>query len=55
MDHDYCSSITVPIEDMDHDESGSEKYFFIILKNPSNTSGLGDPNVARVTIINDNG
>ena len=30
-----------------------EKDFYIILKSPCESTAFGDPNVARVTIIND--
>ena len=41
---------------MIHNEGyAKDKDFYIILKNPAGTTELGEPNIARVTIIDNDG
>ena len=54
MEHEYCNTITIPITDIAEEKITDEKYFFVILKSPDNaTTNLGDPSVAKITIISD--
>ena len=38
-----------------HDGYALEKDFYVILKNPAGSVELGEPNLARITIIDDDG
>ncbi|XP_013418432.1 sodium/calcium exchanger 2 isoform X2 [Lingula anatina] len=49
--NEYCKTVTVPIVNDNQYEADVD--FYVILKNPSAEAGLGDPSVARVTIIDD--
>lgn len=40
---------------MNDNEFEPDTDFYIILKNPEGESGLGDPSITRVTIIDDDG
>ena len=46
-------SITIPI--VDNNQFDDDTEFYIILRNPLGGRGLGDPSVATVTIIDDDG
>ena len=50
---EYKKTISIPIVN-DH-EFEPDTDFYIILRNPEGDAGLGDPSVARVTIIDDDG
>jgi len=54
LDHQYYSSIKIPIREVDTEDNNEEKYFFLILRSSSETTTIGDPSIARVCIINDN-
>lgn len=38
-----------------HEGYALEKDFYVILKNPVGSAELGEPNLARITIIDDDG
>ena len=46
-------TITIPIIKNDHYDADAD--FYILLKAPTGDSSLGDPNITRVTIIDDDG
>lgn len=46
---------TLTITIVHHDGYALEKDFYILLKNPVGTAELGEPNLARITIIDDDG
>ncbi|XP_076803796.1 sodium/calcium exchanger 1-like isoform X1 [Clavelina lepadiformis] len=50
-EEDFVQTINIPI--INDDQYFPDTDFYIILKNPSNDASLGDPSVARVTIIDD--
>ena len=50
---EYKKSISIPI--INDNQYEADVDFYIILKTPSGEASLGDPNVARVTIIDDDG
>lgn len=46
-------TVTIPIiNDNDYEP---DKEFYVILKNPDGEAALGDPSIARATIIDDDG
>ena len=50
---EYRKSITIPIiNDMQYE---ADVDFYVILKNPSGEAGISDPNITRITIIDDDG
>eukprot|EP00795_Rhopilema_esculentum_P006403 gene6403-11844_t len=53
-EQDYRSSVSIPIKETESDSNQEEKYFFIILKSSSISTGVGDPSVAKISIIDDN-
>ena len=55
MEHEYCSSITIPINAANTEENNEERYFFVILKSSCEPTKVGDPSIAKVSIINDDG
>ena len=44
---------TIPIIKNDHYDADAD--FYILLKAPTGDASLGDPNITRVTIIDDDG
>ena len=55
LEHQYHISFKIPISEADTEDDNEEKYFFIILRSSSEATSIGDPSIARVSIINDNG
>jgi solute carrier family 8 (sodium/calcium exchanger) len=53
MENEYQKTIAIPIINDLQYEADTE--FYIILKNPGGDSGIGEPSIARVTIIDDDG
>ena len=52
-ENEYKKTISVSI--INDNQFENDVDFYIILKNPHGGSGLGDPSVARVTIVDDDG
>ena len=50
---EYQKSFSVSI--INDNQYEADVDFYIILKNPKGMSGLGDPSVTRVTIVDDDG
>ena len=46
---------TIAINIVNDNQFESDVDFYVILKNPNGGSGLGDPSVARITIVDDDG
>ena len=46
-------SLSVPI--INDNQYEADVDFYVILKNAAGTAGIGDPSVARITIIDDDG
>ena len=54
LEHEYSKRIFVPI--IPHDDQDSEpKDFYVVLKDVCHDTMLGDPSIAHVSIVNDNG
>ena len=52
-ENEYKKSVSIPI--INDNEFESDVDFYLILKNPEGGAGLGDPSIARVTIVDDDG
>ena len=52
-ENEYRKTIAVSI--INDNQFENDVDFYIILKNPNGGSGLGDPSVARITIVDDDG
>ena len=52
-ENEYRQSILLDIINDNQFENDCD--FYIILKNPLNGTSLGDPNITRVTIVDDDG
>ena len=50
---EYRKTITIPI--INDNQYEADVDFYVILKNPQGDAGLSDPNITRVTIIDDDG
>ena len=50
---EFQKTITVPI--INDNQYEADVDFYVILKNPNGGGGLGEPSIARVTIIDDDG
>ena len=52
-ENEYKKNLSVPIIESHSHEVDLD--FYLILKNPQGGGGLGDPSLARVTIVDDDG
>ena len=52
-ENEYRKLITIPI--INDNQYEADVDFYVILKNPTGGGGLGDPSIARVTIVDDDG
>lgn len=50
---EYQKTVTIPI--INDNQYEADVDFYVILKNATGDSGIGDPSIARVTIIDDDG